>query len=544
MGARASDPVDASDGGPGAARSTYYGRYQLLGELGAGGMGIVYEAYDPELDRRVALKVIGHAQRTVGTVARDRLLREARALARLAHPNVIVIHDVGSVGDEGFVAMELVQGRTLKEWLRACAPSLEKTIDVFVQAGRGLAAAHAVGLVHRDFKPSNVMVGDDGRARVLDFGLARLVETVDSPEPPLEIARGSTAPADLTRTGAIMGTPAYMAPEQCVGGEVDERTDQFSFCAALYEALYGMLPFPAGSLEERAARIAAGDLGPAPEASAVPGEVRAAILRGLRPVPADRHASMDALLAELAKASGTRRPRRGLMALATVIAIVALAGGGMAMRVEGEGERTPAAAAHGQGLRMQMVDSASELMARVSQHVREDEQATDLGIEPAAMSWRLEDGELATEHYLMGQDRATLERYLADLARTRSDLAPEPGHELLLEQNDGVWRTHYLWTRVELDGSLISRVELEDYPAGEPEITVSFDEQGRARLAAVTGQNVGRRLATVVDGAVTSSVIVGGPILGGVIAVSVDGPTPEARQRAAEQLAASLGRRP
>jgi tetratricopeptide (TPR) repeat protein/predicted Ser/Thr protein kinase len=186
------------------------GRYVLIARLGAGGMGVVYSAYDPELDRRVAVKILRR------TRAGDQLREEARAIAKLAHPNVIAVYDVGEADGEVFVAMEHVEGQTLRDWLRT-PRSTSEILDVFVQAGRGLAAAHAAGLVHRDVKPSNIMVGTDGRARVLDFGLARTG----------------------VEEGVIAGTPAYMAPEQRRGERTDARADQYAFAVALSEALFG-----------------------------------------------------------------------------------------------------------------------------------------------------------------------------------------------------------------------------------------------------------------------------------------------------------------
>ena len=221
------------------------GRYVLLARLGAGGMGVVYAAYDPELDRRVAVKVLRRAR------AGEQLRDEARAIARLAHPNVIAVHDVGEADGEMFVAMEHVEGVTVRDWLRT-ERSPREILDVFAQAGRGLAAAHRVGLVHRDVKPSNIILGVDGRARVLDFGLAR---------------------AERDEDGVVAGTPAYMAPEQKRGETVDGRADQYAFCVALDEALGAR-----GGTER----------------------VNRAVKRGRSERPGDRFATMDELLAELA----------------------------------------------------------------------------------------------------------------------------------------------------------------------------------------------------------------------------------------------------
>ena len=246
-------------------RGSSLGRYIVLDRVGEGGMGIVYTAYDPELNRRVAIKLV-RAVASKSTSAKDRqarLLREAQAMARLSHPNVIAVHDVGTYGEQVFIAMELVDGTTLKEWLKQARRSWREIVEVFLAAGKGLAAAHAAGLVHRDFKPSNVLVGKDGRVRVMDFGVARPVSTADDKVP----GESPFAEVDvaLTRVGSVVGTPRYMAPEQRGGQPVDPRSDQFSFCASLYEALYGESALAA----ERAASQAHGSH-EAPAGSSVP----------------------------------------------------------------------------------------------------------------------------------------------------------------------------------------------------------------------------------------------------------------------------------
>ena len=240
------------------------GRYVLLARLGAGGMGVVYAAYDPELDRRVAVKVLRRTR--TGTRLRD----EARAIAKLAHPNVIAVHDVGEADGEVFLAMEYVEGATLRDWLRT-PRDVAQILDVFVQAGRGLAAAHRAGLVHRDVKPSNIIVGADGRARVLDFGLAHTA----APE------------------GEIAGTPAFMAPEQKRGEKIDARADQYAFAVSLSEALFGREP------AER---------------------VRRALERARAEAPDDRFPSLDELLAELAPPA----PRVGRWMIGALAAIAVL----------------------------------------------------------------------------------------------------------------------------------------------------------------------------------------------------------------------------
>ncbi|HVH98558.1 MAG TPA: serine/threonine-protein kinase [Enhygromyxa sp.] len=271
------------------------GRYVVLSHMGTGGMGVVYAAYDPELDRRIALKLM-HPSRTrdgggdpeASARASRRMLAEAKAMAQLSHPNVITVHDVGTIEDRVFIAMEFVEGVPLSEWMRTPgrAADWREVLDVFIRAGRGLEAAHAVGLVHRDFKPDNVLVGADGRVRVLDFGLARRFDGTREP---------------LDRRDREAGTPAYMSPEQHLGKPLDHRADQFSFCVALYEALYGELPFAAKTRLELALAVTDGRVGPAPKGASVPNWVRWALLRGLDPDPQGRWPNIAALLEALSR---------------------------------------------------------------------------------------------------------------------------------------------------------------------------------------------------------------------------------------------------
>jgi tetratricopeptide (TPR) repeat protein/predicted Ser/Thr protein kinase len=330
-------PVEPSSDGPMASgpqpraldtveldRGDSLGRYTVLERVGSGGMGVVYAAYDPQLDRRVALKVL-HPGRDleVGTSdGRSRLLREAQAMAKLSHPNVITVHDVGTLGDRVFVAMEFIDGATLREWLKQGHREWAEIVDVFVKAGRGLAAAHAAGLVHRDFKPDNVLVGRDGRVLVMDFGLARqtatsVVETSASGDRPP--ARPQAHDLVLTRTGALLGTPAYMAPEQHKGAPTDPLADQFSFCVALYEALYGERPFSGTSVTSIALAILEGRVREAPRGSRVPLWLREVVVHGLAVAPEDRHASMDALLAELQR--DPPQPRRPWLGIGIAVAV-------------------------------------------------------------------------------------------------------------------------------------------------------------------------------------------------------------------------------
>ena len=289
---------------PALARGQQIGRYLVLEVLGSGAMGIVYAAYDPELDRKVALKLL--RERKVDTTKSERLLREARATAKLAHPNVVVVHDVGTHDDAVFMAMEFVDGGTLGEWQQG-ERSRDQLLAAYADAATGLAAAHAVGLVHRDFKPANVLVGGDGRVRVTDFGLARL-HVEDSMEGDVfSTLETSQSVEVLTKTGAIVGTPAYMSPEQFEGAIADARSDQFSFCVALYEALCGERPFSGRTFSELSISVSKGQVGHNAAFEALPSGLRRALLRGLQPDPSARFPDMHALLPALSMSSTSSR---------------------------------------------------------------------------------------------------------------------------------------------------------------------------------------------------------------------------------------------
>lgn len=265
------------------------GRYDVREALGQGGMGVVYSAWDDSLGRAVALKLLSATSGTTDR-RRARMMREAQALAKLSHPNVVQVYEVGAHGDDVFVAMELVDGLTLREWVQQSERTVGEIEDVFSQAGTGLSAAHHRDLVHRDFKPSNVIVGSDGRVRVVDFGLAYGPGLgTESVEP----EGNSTTSGRLTRTGAVMGTPAYMAPEQFRGEVADARADQFSFCVSLFEALTGSRPYRYADLRDDPDHADVGDWG------SVPRIWRGPLRRGLSIAPADRWPSMDALLKTL-----------------------------------------------------------------------------------------------------------------------------------------------------------------------------------------------------------------------------------------------------
>ena len=275
--------------------------------LGSGAMGVVYEAIDDDLQRPAAIKLVSPKARS--PLRQRRLLREAQAMARLAHPNVVAVYESSTVGDDVFIAMELVDGPSLAAWLAESRRGWRSILRVFLQAGRGVAAAHAVDLVHRDFKPANVLIGEDGRVRVADFGLARPLERSES-----DAALPSPLSEAMTQTGALIGTPAYMAPELFEGAPADPLSDQFSFCAALYEALYGERPFTGGDPKSLLEDIRSRDLRSRPRGRSIPGWIHRSIIRGLGP-RAGRWPSMEALLAALDPDRRRRRRWGGALAL-------------------------------------------------------------------------------------------------------------------------------------------------------------------------------------------------------------------------------------
>ncbi|HEU0030636.1 MAG TPA: serine/threonine-protein kinase [Kofleriaceae bacterium] len=297
---RAKSQPSASDLAPGAQ----LGRYVIERPLGAGGMGVVHLARDPELRRAVVIKLV-RPDAFTGEDRDDlehRLRREAQAMAQLSHPNVVQIFDIGHHGDRVFLAMEFVSGPTLDSWLIERARSADDILAMFRQAGAGLAAAHRAGLVHRDFKPANVLVTGDGVAKVTDFGLSRGIHPGQVPgRETLALPRASGIHTVLTHVDAVVGTPAYMAPEQADGRAVDARSDQYAFAVALVDALVGQNPMKRTLDVTERTRVTA-----ALEAAKLGPRARAAIVRALEPDPAQRFATLDALLAELAPAHQVR----------------------------------------------------------------------------------------------------------------------------------------------------------------------------------------------------------------------------------------------
>lgn len=419
-GARRSAP-SGDAGAPPLVRGASVGRYIVLHALGSGGMGIVFAAYDPELDRRVALKVLSSQvlDRTNPRQARQRLLREARAAARLSHPNVVTVHDVGSLGDRLFVAMELVEGPTLGEWLRAERRPAAEVLRMFCAAGAGLAAAHRAGLVHRDFKPGNVMIAEDGRPLVLDFGLAGA-------------AGGEVPPAEGGAAGwtGAAGTPAYMAPEQAAGGLTDARSDQFSFCVALREALFGGRPAAFGGGSR-------GTVGR--DGEGVPPRVRRALERGLASDPAERFASFDELLAELRPRSARRRA--GWLAAVAVAAAAAGTVLGVASRPEPAAGLCAGAARHLAGVwdagRRNAVRGS--LLAAGGPFATDAASAVEAALDRYAASWVEAHDEACVATRVRGeQSEAMLDLAMACLDRRRREL--RAATDLLAEADGEVAR--------------------------------------------------------------------------------------------------------
>lgn len=331
-------PAAAAPASPFEVPPSKLGHFEVRGVLGKGAMGTVLEAYDPTLDRSVALKLLHDADRDD-----QRLLREAQALARLSHPNVVQVYEVGRFEERLFVAMELVEGQSLAQWQRS-PRTWQECLHVYTQAGRGLAAAHAQGLVHRDFKPANCIIDAENHVRVLDFGLVREEGELIPAEPTGGVATGpadevsaaisgsgSVLAVDLTRTGTVLGTLAYMAPEQLTGKPADARSDQFGFCVAFYEALYGRRPFRGQTAVSLLAAIHERNIVAVDRDAAlppVPAWLRRIVLRGLCAHRDERYPSMAALLDEIPRTLRKRRRIRGGligMGVATVGGLAAFA---------------------------------------------------------------------------------------------------------------------------------------------------------------------------------------------------------------------------
>jgi serine/threonine protein kinase len=307
------------------ATGTKIAHFEIRSVLGRGGMGVVYEAHDEKLDRRVAIKlVLGEFAGSVGSDQRTRLEREARSLARLSHPNVVQVFEIGEHEGQLYIVMEYVDGGTLGEHFQKMPMGPDRWRDVLgamLPAGDGLAAAHEAGLVHRDFKPDNVLVDRRGRVRVMDFGVAH-ASTAALTE--LDVGQASTGTdLGLTQTGALLGTPAYMSPEQFKGGQVDARSDQFAYSVVLYEAIMGGRPFAGDTVARLLAKVLEGP-DPSFEAAPCPAEVTDVVRKGLARPPEERFVDMNAMLGALRKAQAPRAParKRSLIPLLASLTVV------------------------------------------------------------------------------------------------------------------------------------------------------------------------------------------------------------------------------
>lgn len=322
------DEQPTLDGAEPATVRRRFGRFRVISRVGAGGMGEVYVAWDPRLDRKVAIKVLTGPSRP--GVSRERLVREAKAMARLSHPNIVPIYEVDVEGDDLFIVMEFVDGPTLRQWLDERPRSLREIFRIFAAAGRGLAAAHDAGIVHRDFKPDNVLIGGDGRPRVADFGVVRIADAQGLRLQTGDITRVSALAAlnaDVTRSGAMIGTPAYMSPEQFSAGEISAATDQFSFCVALWEAIYRQRPFFGEDLYTLIGSVSSGKVAPPPAGSEVPDGMRIVLERGMASDPKDRWPSIAELLLALTRGAEPKLSWRVVVAailLAGALIVVAL----------------------------------------------------------------------------------------------------------------------------------------------------------------------------------------------------------------------------
>ncbi len=476
--------------------SARIGRYAVLRRLGAGGMGVVYSAYDDELDRKVAIKLV--RGELAGPATIERVRREAQALARLSHPNVVQVYEVGTFRDQAYVAMEFVPGATLRAYQSAPGRTPREVLAAYLQAGRGLAAAHAVGLVHRDFKPDNALVGDDGRVRVVDFGLARLSGSSgqDPEDMPASPGLAGQAVGALTASGAVVGTPAYMAPEQIDGQVADARSDLFGFCVALYEALYGRRPYAGERPIDIRREIAAGQVSEPALAPDLPAAVRRALVRGLAEDPAARWPDMDALLAALARDPG-RRLRRVAMA---VLAALSVGTGVYALLARGESARaeevaeagrraqaaeTAAAAAAADAARVERVGLARRLATQAAlEGDRDARSALLLAVEAAQATRR------AGEPVVVEAEQALRDA----LAGPRSRPLAAPGAAAAARvalSADGRWAATRdaagvlrLWDVAGEPRLVALDMAEQTEPEGPEQLALSFTPDGAALLAA------------------------------------------------------------
>ncbi|MEO8548803.1 MAG: serine/threonine-protein kinase [Kofleriaceae bacterium] len=418
-------PAHASGGIPEEAADLDFGgklgRYLVLDRIGKGGMGVVYAAYDPVLDRRIAVKLLRAGPEDEASAGRARMEREAQALAKLSHANVIPVHDVGERDGQMYIAMELVEGATLRDWQKG--KPWREVLGAYLSAARGLAAAHEAGIVHRDFKPDNVLVGNDGRVRVTDFGLAR--RAGDAAGPATAHSPIATSPAfssDLTAAGAVMGTLAYMALEQMEGNPVDERSDQCSWCIAAWEGIFGEQPFVTGSFDARKTAMKTATPTP-PAKSAVPRSIVRALQRGLVPEASARWPSMRALLDALERAATSRRwlvSAGGFAAIAVVAGVYALGQTRGEHRVVEQCASAATGAAWTPDARMQLEQAFA---ATAAPFARDAAVAIERALDAWAARWQhIATASCTATRIQRTQSEQTLDLRSACLARERDEL--------------------------------------------------------------------------------------------------------------------------
>jgi len=406
----------------GRAEVARIGRYQISEPIAGGGMGFVYAAHDPELDRRVALKVL-HPDHRRDERVHDRLIKEARALARLDHPNVVGVYDVVTHDGEIVIVLELVAGETLASWESADRRSWREVVAAYLQVGAGLAAAHDLDIIHRDFKPSNAIIGPDGLVRVLDFGLARFAG--DGPEAAPPGGRPPRA-AIATEAGAILGTPSFAAPEQLAGKPVSAASDQFSFCVALHRALEGVAPFAGATIDELLTSIHGAAPVLAVDGRRVPAWLRAAVRRGLAAEPAQRHGSMRALLRELGRPRGWKRWRWPAIAALLVGASAAATAGLREMSGEPDcdGGVQDAAVVWGPRQRLAL---AGKLGALATPYALEVQARVLAELDDRTRQWSSIHRAACVDHRRGAVSDALLDRTMLCLHQRRDDLAAAIG---------------------------------------------------------------------------------------------------------------------
>jgi tetratricopeptide (TPR) repeat protein/tRNA A-37 threonylcarbamoyl transferase component Bud32 len=453
------------------------GRYQACGKLGEGGMSTVWEAHDAELGRRVAIKLLHpELMREHGI----RLRREARALATLSHPNVVHVYEAIRVEGLTALVMELVEGITLRQWQeREPRPAWRECIEVYVRAGRGLAAVHAAGLVHRDFKPANCIVDARGRVRVLDFGLVVRASYDETIEDVASRSQDDALELRVTRTGTVLGTPAYMPPERLAGlTSVDVVGDQFSFCVSLYEAIHGERPFAGTTEGELAEPIQRWQVRPVPRGIRVPARVRRILLRGLAADPERRWPSMEALLAELESAAGSR-PRRWRWLAAVGASTAAALATAEAMRV---GEALPCTEAETElyGVwddeRRQAVEAA--ILGAGTEHATDTWARIEPSLDDYARGWVAKHTDVCEATRVSG---AQTEEHMGMRMRCLS------GRRAALQEVVGVLRHADEGSRanaVELVAGLPALAQCDDLAALEAELPLPEDSEQAAAVEA------------------------------------------------------------